>query len=55
MTSESLHTTMSSRTGLAGHLKFLSLILLLVVFTGTSLLAKVESSSSVANFNHGDY
>jgi hypothetical protein len=64
MISGSLHTRISSGTGLAGYLAFLSLIqvlnvfkvhlVLLVVFSGTSPLGKVESSSSVANLNHVD-
>ena len=64
MISGSLHTRMSSGTGSAGYLAFLSLIqalnvfkahlVLLVVFSGTSPLAKVDSSSSVANLNRID-
>ena len=55
---------MSSGTGLVGYLAFRSFIqllkvfkahlVLLVVFSGTSPLAKVESSSSVANLNRLD-
>ena len=64
MISGSLHVRMSSGTGLVGCLAFCSFIqalkvfkahlVLLVVFSGTSPLAKVESSSSVANLNRFD-
>lgn len=62
MISGSLHTRMSSETGSAGYLEFLiqalnvfkAHLVLLVVFSGTSPLAKVDSSSSVANLNRVD-
>ena len=55
---------MDSQTGLAGYVAFVSFIqalkvfkahlVLLVVFSGTSPLAKVERSSSVVNLNRVD-
>ena len=64
MISGLLHTRVSSGIGSAGYLAFLSLIqalnvfkahlVLLIVFSGTSPLVKVDSSSSVANLNHVD-
>ena len=64
MISGSLHTRISSGTGSAGYLAFLSLIQVLnvfkahlvlrVIFSGTSPLAKVDSYSSLPSLNGVD-